>query len=243
MAFVPNTHQLTREQIGKFSYDEKLNYYEHLNDMPSVNHGNGKTGPAVHTISMPVEETCRHDAPCYKDKVCYCLKGRQCFASVLGAYKRNYRLYKENPERFKQKVIATLMCSGLPMCRWNDSGELVDKEYLQMTVDVARALPEVRFLCYTKKYDLVNKWMDEGNRFPANYVMRFSYADKGWEVPNPYNLPVAYIDFTDKSLNPDIPRNAYRCKGNANPDDIEHSCSFCKMCWDARVHAVAFDQH
>ncbi|MBR6840182.1 MAG: hypothetical protein IKM82_06280 [Oscillospiraceae bacterium] len=243
MAFIPNTHQLTREQISILSYDEKLHYYEYLCEHPSINNGNGKTGPGCATISMPVHETCRHDAPCYLCKVCYCLKGRQCFANVLGAYKRNYRLYKQNPERFKEMVIAILKCSGLPLCRWNDSGELVDKEYFLLTVDVAKALPDIKFLCYTKKYDIVNEWLDEGNQFPENYTMRFSYLGKDWEVPNPHNLPVAYIDFTDKSLNPDIPRNAFKCQGNATEDDLEHTCTACKMCWNKRVHSVVFAQH
>ena len=237
-------HRLTKQEIANLSHEDKVRYYANSSDTPAANHGNGKTGPGCITISVPVEETCNHEAPCYVNKVCYACKGRQCFASVLGAYYRNWRLYKEDVKRYEDKLHLIISCSGLPLVRWNDAGDFAnDDAYFQMTVNLALRNPSVKFLAYTKWYDLVNRWLDKGGTLPANYTVRFSMADKDWPVPNPHNLPLAFIDFSNKSLNPNIPRNAFHCKGNANPKDLEHSCTACQACWNKKVHSVVFAQH
>lgn len=222
---------------------EKIEYFSKLNDIPTLGNGNGKTGKGCLTWSLPVEPTCDHNAPCYKNKVCYCLKGCQVFANVVGAYYKNWRLYNEDPVSYEEKCTNIIKYSGLKLVRIHDSGDIPDKEYLELLVRVANKLPNVKFLAYTKKYDIVNDWLDEGNEFPANFTMRFSMCDKDWVVPNPHNLPLAYIDFEDKSLNPEIPKNAYRCKGTADPKDQEHTCSICQMCWRKNVKNVVFGQH
>ena len=222
---------------------EKIEYYSHLNDIPTITNGNGKTGKACLTWPLPVEPTCDHNAPCYKNKVCYCLKGTQTFANVLGSYYKNWRLYNENPSDYEEKCTNIIKYSGLKLVRIHDSGDIPDREYLELLIRVAKKLPDVRFLTYTKKYSLINEWLDEGNKFPDNFTMRLSMCDKNWEVPNPHNLPVAYIDFIDKSINPDIPQNAYECKGNPDPKDQEHTCSICQMCWRKNVKSVVFKQH
>lgn len=225
------------------SRDQKISYYASKSNEICMCHGNGKTGKKCLTLSLPVEPTCNHDAPCYKNKVCYCLKGCQAFSNVLGAYYRNLRLWIKNPKAYEDAVVNTMTKSKLDLLRINDAGDLPSEAYLQTLVNVANRLPDVKILIYTKKYDLVNKYLDKHNGFPNNLTMRFSYADKNWKVPNPHNLPVAYIDFEDKSLNPDIPKNAFICKGNANPKDQKHTCSTCRVCWNKKVNAVAFKQH
>ena len=232
------------EETKGMTHAEKIEYYTYLNDMVSINNGNGKTGRACLTISMPVELTCDHNAPCYKNKVCYCLKGNQCFANVVGAYYRNYRLWTENHQRFKDMVIYFLKYAGLKLVRWHDAGDIIDDDYFQMIIDIAKELPNIQFLCYTKKYNIVNNYLDKtSGQYPDNLCLRFSYADKNWEVDNRWNLPTAYIDFDDKSLNPEIPKNAWVCDGTADQDDWKHTCSVCKMCFNKKVKSVVFKQH
>ena len=232
-----------KENLDNLTRAEKIDYYSRLSNIPCIKNGNGKVGAAALTWSLPVEMTCRKDAPCYVNKVCYCLKGNQAFANVCGAYYRNWRLYNEDPVKYERDCRYIIEMSGLKLVRLQDAGDFPDVEYLELVIRVAKALPDVRFLAYTKKYEMVNEWLSKGNTFPDNFTMRFSYCDKNWEVPNPYNLPHAYIDFKDKNLNPEIPKNAYRCRGTANPNDPEHTCSICQMCWRKNVQNVVFNQH
>jgi hypothetical protein len=166
------------------------------------------------------------------------MRGNQTYPAVCGAYHRNYRIWTESPEKFEEQLDAILTFSGVNLFRYNDAGEIPDTKFLAMMVRIAEKHPEISFLAYTKKYELVNDFLDDGNNLPKNLTIRFSMWDKTWEVPNPYNLPVAYVDFKNKELNPDIPKNAFVCPGNGNI-----TCSACKVCFNKRAKSVVFHQH
>ena len=68
----------------------------------------------------------------------------------------------------------------------------------------------------------------------------FSAWHIGWKVDNPYNLPVAYVDFKDKTLNPEFPKGITGCP---NQKDKTITCSICQKCWNKKIKAVKFDQH
>ena len=225
----------SKAEINSLSYSEKIDYYAHINDLISVNNGNQKTGIGCLTMSMPTI-TCRCDAPCKKG--CYCMRGHQQFSAVQGAYYRNWRIWNEAPEKFEEQLNAILTFSGINMFRYNDAGEIPDVKFLAMMFRVADKHPDIQFLAYTKKYELINEFLDDGNTLPKNLTIRFSAWDKDWNIPNPYNLPMAYVDFIDKELNPDIPVNAFTCPGKK-----ETTCSTCKICWKKSVKAVKFHQH
>jgi hypothetical protein len=216
------------------TYAQKLEYFSRSSNEISINNGNSKTGQACLTISLPTI-TCRADAPCRKG--CYCMRGRQTIPNVCGAYYRNFRIWQENPVEYEEQLYYHIKFSGLTLCRYNDAGDIPDREYFDMMVRVAIRLPEVKFLCYTKKYDIINKYLDEGKTIPENLCVRFSYWDKQWEVDNPHNLPVAYVDFKKKERNVQIPKNAFECPAG------KATCSVCKMCFHQKVKAVYFHEH
>lgn len=230
-----NKQKLNKEQLKELTYAQRVDYYANLNEEISINNGNSKTGIGCLTLSMPTL-TCREDAPCRKN--CYCMKGNQKYPSVCGAYHRNWRLWNENPKNFEEQLFYRLKWSGISLFRWHDAGEIPSTEYLAMMFRMAEAHPQISFLAYTKKYELVNEFLDEGNKIPKNLTIRFSMWDKDWEVYNPYNLPIAFINFNDKSLNPEIPKNAFVCPGTG-----ETTCSCCRICFNKKVKAVVFHQH
>lgn len=157
--------------------------------------------------------------------------------NVCGAYYRNYRIWCEDPKGFEEQLIHILKYEGLPLFRWHDAGEIPDEQYLAMMFRVAIKFPNISFLAYTKKYDLVNEFLN-GHILPDNFCLRLSAWSKDWDVPNPHNLPMAYVDFTDKTKNPSIPRNAFKCKGGE-----ENTCTTCRMCFKKEVTSVVFKQH
>ena len=79
--------------------------------------------------------------------------------------------------------------------------------------------------------------LDKNGELPDNLNIMFSAWDKLWEVPNPHGLGIAYVDFEDKRLNPDIPSNAFKCPGR------ETTCSACGACWSKKLKAVVFAEH
>lgn len=200
---------------------------------------NSKTGCGVIDLAFPVV-TCREDAPCKKSGKCYCMKGTQQMATVLGAYYRNLRLYTNDPEDFWHQVWFKLAHCGLPKMRFFDAGDLPDYNFIDGMVETAKKFPEMKFMAFTKKYFLVNQWIDNNGELPANLNIIFSAWDKNWEVLNPHHMPVAYVDFKDSELTPELPEKYQTCP---NQKDKLITCSACGKCWRKDLGAVVFKQH
>jgi hypothetical protein len=213
---------------------EYIKFLANKSNNISMTNSNSKLGKECLNLAMPVA-TCRTDAPC--KATCYACKGCQQFANVQAAYFRNLRLYYENPNNFFELVYTKIKSSGLSKVRLFDSGDFPDYAFLVNLVDLCNKTPDVRYMAFTKKYELVNEYIGNNGDLPENLNIIFSAWDKNWHVSNPYNLGVAYVSFNDKELNPDIPKNAFVCRGK------ESSCSECGACWNKKLKAVAFAQH
>ena len=216
-------------------------YIEHLSMKSNEVHmttKNSKTGCGVIDLAFPVI-TCREDAPCKKGG-CYCCKGTQVMATVQGAYYRNYRLYHEDPVDFWNQVWFKLAHCGLLRCRYFDCGDCPDYAFVEGMVATAKKFPEMKFMAFTKKYFLVNQWIDNNGNLPDNLNIIFSAWDKDWEVLNPHHLPVAYVDFKNSEKTPVLPEKYQTCP---NQKDKTITCSMCQKCWRKDLGAVVFKQH
>ena len=119
--------------------------------------------------------------------------------------------------------------------RYHSAGDIIDEKYLKGMVKIARLHPEVRFLAYTKKYELVNSYMDKGYRIPKNLKLLFSNWTKEFKIENPYHRPMTYVDFGNDT-NQELPtKKAFKCPG---------SCSNCKKCWTLKnTESIIFKKH
>ena len=204
----------------------------------SISCVNSKTGPLCNDLALPTC-TCREDAPC-KATGCYCMKGRQTMSKVVAAYTRNLRLYNADQEDFWEQVRFKVKHRPFPLFRFFDCGDIADYDFFLGMIDLAKEFPDIKFMSFTKKYEIVNKWIDENGDLPENLNVVFSAWHIGWKVINPHNLPVAYVDFKDKTLNPEFPEGITSCP---NEKDKTITCSICRKCWDKRIKAVKFTQH
>ena len=227
MAKKKSNQQLMEKQV----YIEYLSTQSNEISMPNKN---SKTGMACLNLAMPTC-VCRPDAPCYA--TCYARKGTQQIAVVQAAYYRNLRLYNENPDEFFEQIYYKVKFSGLPKVRFFDSGDFPDYEFLERAAELCKRTPDTKYMAFTKKYELVNKYIDEHGKLPDNFNIMFSAWDILWDVPNPHGLGIAYVDFEDKRMNPVFPKNAFVCPGK------ESTCSMCGACWNKRLKAVVFKQH
>lgn len=220
----------------EFTMDRKeyIDFLANKTNEISMSNNNSKTGKACLNIAFPLV-TCRPDAPCREG--CYAGKGCQQIATVQGAYYRNLRLYYDDPDNFFEQIYCKVKFSGLPKVRWQDSGDMPDAEFFDRVIELCNKTPNVKHMLFTKKYEIVNTYLDKHGSLPDNLNVLFSAWHKLWEVPNPHGLGVAYIDFNDKTLNPEFPRNAFKCPGR------ESTCSACGACFNKRLKAVVFKQH
>ena len=218
--------------------EEYVDYLANKSNEVHLSTSNRKTGGCCNDLAFPIC-TCREDAPC-KHGGCYCMKGTQQMSSVLAAYTRNLRLYNTDPQDFWEQVAFKVKHNPLPLFRFFDAGDVPDYDFFCGMVELASQFPDIKFMSFTKKYSIVNKWLTENGDLPDNLNIIFSAWHIGWKVENPFGLPVAYVDFKDKTLNPEFPKEITSCP---NQKDKTITCSSCRKCWDKRIKAVKFKEH
>lgn len=189
----------------------KINYVE---PYPRFSISNSKLGPSIPSVNQPAGITCASGVPCRKD--CYASEhhGNYRFASVQTSLRKNLEAYLNSPTDFFNLIIAKLHMIPYKYFRWHSSGDIVNREYFEGMVRVANECPDTKFLCFTKKYDLINTYLDEGLEIPENLTVIFSHWGN-YPVNNKYNLPTSHVRFkkiTNECDNSDIPEDAFECK-------------------------------
>lgn len=199
-----------------------------------ISFNNTKLGTFIPSVSVSPCMSCRKDAPCKKE--CYAQRGNFTFPNVVKSMSENYTFYRNYPREYFNDILRQIKSNMIEYryFRWHVGGDIVDSNYLIGMVWIARQLPRTRFLCFTKKFQLVNDWLCL-NELPKNLRIIFSAWDKNFIVDNPFALPVAYVSFKDKTRNPLIPELAIPCKGD---------CEHCLSCWTLKNgQNVYFDEH
>lgn len=194
-----------------------------------ISTGNSKLGKAVACIDLPAVTTCRKDAPCIKD--CYACKGRYRMPTHKAVKEENLAIWNHNHADYLMDICKFLNTGKYRYFRWHSCGDIVSIEYLHMMIGVAVAYPDVRFLAFTKKFELIN----EAGWIPENLNIVFSAWDNSFQIQNCYHYPVAFIRFKDVTRNPAFPADVKECPGH---------CSSCFLCWKMSWgQSVVFDQH
>ena len=117
------------------------------------------------------------------------------FDNVKEAIERNLRILKNNPDQYWEEVNDALLLNRY--FRFHVSGDIPNRKYLEKMVEAARKNSATQILCFTKKYELVNKFIADGNEIPENLHLLFSKW-RGLEMPNPYQLPEDLLTSRDE---------------------------------------------
>ena len=195
-----------------------------------ISKGNSKLG-AIPSVSLPSIKTCRN---CACQEKCYAQKLERLRPAVRNAYQHNLEVWLKDPETYWREVEASIMMSRF--FRFHVSGDIPSFKYLVNMVEIARRQPHCEILCFTKKYNLVNEFIEQGGELPGNLHMIFS----GWvglEMANPFSLPEAHVRYRDGSTT--AREDAIECSGN---------CTECALteggCWNLQKgQQVIFNEH
>lgn len=202
-----------------------------------------KTGQMILTASFPVGITCRPDAPCSRCTKegggCYGNRGHMAARNYKESMMKNLKLYNESPESYYYEIHNRLLLVPYKFFRWFVTGDIPDDRFLpEVAVRLAVEHSNTFFLMFTKKFELINKYLDEGREIPSN--LKIILSCWGNFIPeNPYNLPMSYVRFKDDSRNANIPKDAKPCKGK---------CEMCVNagggCWNLQSgESVVFNKH
>lgn len=175
-------------------------------DILHVNEGNTKTGEKCINYNFPIEYTCKHDCECYKNGTCYAESGCYLFANNQANYSENYNFYKANDkETFVNALQLAINTFKFNLFRYFTCGDIPNVNFIDCMVKLAINNPGIKFWSYTKKYNLVNSWIDNNGQLPENLTIIFSHwlNTDGTYYPmnNKYNLPTSeFIPYGKEGL-------------------------------------------
>ena len=195
-----------------------------------VSKGNSKLGQ-IPSVSLPSIKTCRN---CACREKCYAQKLERLRPSVKNAYEHNLGVLLSDPTTYWREVEASVMMSRF--FRFHVSGDIPTQEYLANMVAVAGRNSHCEILCFTKRYEMVNEFIENNGELPSNLHMIFS----GWiglDMVNPFSLPEAHVRYRDGSTT--ASDDAVECGGN---------CTECALteggCWSLQKgQQVVFNEH
>ena len=195
----------------------------------SISAKNSKMGP-IPSVSLPPIVTCKNCETCAKK--CYAAKLCRLRPSVKAAYDRNLAILKEDRNSYFIQVKAAAMVTRF--FRFHVSGDIVDIDYLDRMVKMARELKGTDFLAFTKNYEDVNEYF-KNHKKPANLHLIFSLPFDGAKIDNPHNLPTAAVILKGQEPKPEYKM----CGGN---------CTECARrgvgCWQLKKgQTIAFQEH
>ena len=196
--------------------------------MFKISKGNTKLGK-LFNVNLPAITTCEPNVPCASH--CYACKGTYYFTNVKKRYQENLETFANSPDLAKNDILSQLPITGNHYCRLHSSGDFVNMDYLDMIVEIVERRPNIQFLAFTKKYSMINKYLEINNSFPDNLKIVFSYWEN-YPMPNIHFLPIAVVAEFSSPLQL---QEGFPCTGK---------CTECYHCWDMQGNdMVVFHKH
>ena len=174
-----------------------------------ISDGNVKIG-RVMNVSIPPILSCGNCGECMK--ICYDIKACcQYPNTVIDARIRNWSVLKRDRNEYFDRIDKAI-CRRRKnkYFRWHVAGDIIDADYLDNMVRIARNHPDFTFWTYTKMYDIVNGYLDDGNEIPDNLTIMFSEW-RGMPMDNKYGFPEFRVVFKDEE-----PPKGFYCPGNCD---------------------------
>ena len=129
-------------------------------------------------------------------------------------------------------------------------GDILNIEFIEMMVNVGKACPDVKFWGYTKKYMLVNHYIEnrmhgDAETFHALTGLIFSHwrnqDGSFFEMLNPYKMPLS--EFIPLGNESDAAQADHICPCS-NPDVFENCCNCSNPCYDPQLgQSMALLEH
>lgn len=181
-----------------------------VNDLVRISDGNLKLGK-IPNISLVTAKDCGNCTLCSKD--CYAIKPFKRTPQVRVAWSTNSAIARNNRDAYFKQVQRWLEKNRPKFFRWHIGGDILDQYYLNSMHNIALALPNTNFLCFTKMHHL-----DFTDLAPNLAVIASMWP--GLEPhENVKHLPKAWMQDGTETR---VPESAIPCPG---------SCETCGMCW------------
>ena len=163
---------------------------------------------------------------------CYALKGNYRFPNVKAPRAHNLALLDDLPLWTDNMIMTIKTTNASGFFRWHDSGDVQSFEHLQAIINVAIALPSIKFWLPTKEKTFLTKLTKLNIAIPQNLVIRLSMAmidqaplNSAWHLTSTVHQNNApYGEECE----------AYKQGGQ---------CLTCRKCWNADITNISYPKH
>lgn len=231
-----NYRELTPAQFKKRINKIKSNYEEALKNVDNLrvifSEGNTKMG-AIPSVSLIPVLDCVNCGICSKS--CYDLRNDMIYKQCINSRCVNSAIFHVKPEEYFMQIDTYLTYKYPRAFRWHVGGDIQNDYYFQKMVEIAVKHSKVKFLCFTKNFPVVNRFLNNGGVIPENLYVLFS-GWRGLKMDNPHHLPEAHPIFQDGTS---APQGTKLCTGNCTECLFQN-----KLCFNIkRGGAVGFLAH
>ena len=94
--------------------------------------------------------------------------------SCIPALSKNTLMTRHDINGTFEQIKSALIKNKAKVLRYHSSGEIQNYDYLLHMVKLAVEMPNVQFYCYTKRFNLIDKYLNEFKKFPKNFVVNIS---------------------------------------------------------------------
>lgn len=241
----PKNHNNSANTIKRiFTAYERVLDTMSADSLPAVHVsiGNSKIGRTMNVSTAPVV-TCSSCAMCGQcAKSCYAVRacarlGLSDTSALKNAWLINTAILFSDRNKFFADIETAVEREQPAFFRWHVSGEFLDNDYFSRMVTIAANNPSTRFLAFTKAYNAVNQYIENGGIIPPNFSVLFS-AWRGTAMHNPYGLAECHVRFPDgeQTFNHIEPAHRWQCNG-----DCTACQNVCGGCWFQRPAAKNAD--
>lgn len=196
-----------------------------------ISKNNSKMGDVVSVSLLPFI-TCPRICETTCGAACYAAKLANLRPSVLKSYAINTALAIHKPELFWLQV--DLAIKGARFFRFHVSGDILNAAYFENMIKAAVNNPHCEILVFTKRFELVNAYIEKNGSLPENMHVLFS----GWnnlKPVNPFNMPETTVYTTDAEIN-----SGWKlCGGNC----FECACNGAGCFGAKHGETIAFKKH
>ena len=202
-----------------------------MNEEVYISPGNMKLG-SIPNISLPPIKSCLKGVPCGKD--CYAMKAYRNYPNVRKRWDSNLALYKASVSDYFSSITQWLQShKQTRFFRWHVAGDIQDMDYLVNMIWIAEDFPDIKFLVFTKRHDLLQLLGTDNRTRASNLTLIASMWPGFGDLRKLRNFRKAWMqDGTEKH----IPKTALICPG---------SCEGCGACFSLgqTKHDVVFHKH
>lgn len=163
---------------------------------------------------------------------CYAKKGNYRYKNVIEHREHNLRSLDDLVSWRKGMIKAIKENDSTGFFRWHDSGDIQSVEHLIAIIDIAQALPDIKFWLPTKEKGFIIT-VRRRMQIPDNLAIRLS-------MPMIDQAPISTswpLTSTVRTKGGQV--HGVECKAPEN----NKKCGTCRACWDHSISNITYIKH